>query len=70
MRKLKAEWWELWWQKPGERPVFIRMYGEPIPQGIPDGCFPSRELALAEKRGARSRYIRMYRIRRYAIPKR
>ena len=68
MRKLKAEWWELWWHKPGERPVFIRMYGEPIPHWIPDGCFPSRELAIAEKRAqGNNRYIRMYRIRRYAL---
>jgi|DEB19_MinimDraft_3_1074340.scaffolds.fasta_scaffold283031_1 hypothetical protein len=66
MRKLKAEWWELWWHKPGERPVFIRMYGEAVPHWIPDGCFPTRELALATKRAQGNRYIRVYRIRRYA----
>ena len=66
MKKLKAEWWELWWVKPGERPVFIRMYGEPVPHWIPDGCFPTRALASETKRAQGNRYIRMYRIRRYA----
>ena len=69
MRKLKAEWWELWWVKPGKRPEFIRMYGSPVPKWIPDGCFPTRTLALAEKRALGNRHIRMYRIRRYTLEK-
>lgn len=35
MRELKAEWWELWWVKDGERPVCIPMYGESILHSIP-----------------------------------
>lgn len=64
-RKLKAEWWELWCIKPGTKPVFVRMYGQPIPDWIPDGCFPTRALVLEEKRARKNRYDRVYRIRRY-----
>lgn len=64
-RTLKAEWWELWWDKPGEKPCFISMYGEAIPPWIPRGCYPSRELALADKRRFKNRFIRMIHVRRY-----
>ena len=64
-RRLKAEWWELWCDIPGKKPAFIRMYGEPIPHWIPDGCFPTRELALEQKRARKNRYDRIYHIRRY-----
>lgn len=64
-RKLKAEWWELWWEKPGQKPQFVPMYGEPIPPWIPDGCYPSRELALDEKKKRDNRFDRLVHVRRY-----
>lgn len=64
-RKLKAEWWELWWVKPGEKPVFIKAYGEPIPPWIPDGCYPTREGALEDKRRRRNRYDKVIHVRRF-----
>lgn len=64
-RKLKAEWWELWWIKPKNRPVFISMYGEPIPDWIPDGCYPSYELALEEKRKRKNKYDKIFHIKRF-----
>jgi hypothetical protein len=58
-----CEWWELWWVKPGEAPVFIRMYGGSVPQ-IPDGSFPTRELALEEKLKLGNKYVRICHVRR------
>lgn len=71
-RKLKAEWWELWWVKPGEKPgektvvIFLPMNGQPIPPWIPDGCYPSKEAALKEKAKEGNKYTRLFHVRRYA----
>lgn len=65
-RKLKSEWWELWWVKPGMKPVFISMYGDLIPPWIPDGCHPSKESAFAEKKRQKNKYIKVIHVCRYA----
>lgn len=67
MRKLKAEWWELWWVKPGETPVFVRMYGavDSMIHWIPDGCFPTKELAVEAKKGRKMKYDKIFHIRKY-----
>lgn len=64
-KELKAEWWELWWVKPGKKPEFVKMYGRTITDWVPDGCFPSRELALKTKRALRNRYYKVFHIRRF-----
>ena len=64
-RKLKAEWWELWWDRPGSKPVFVPMYGQPTPFWIPDGCYPSREEALHEKKRRNNKFDRLIHVRRY-----
>lgn len=69
MRKLKAEWWELWWVKPGEPPVFIRMYGVPAAPWIPDGCFPTKKLAVEMKKRRQIKYDRIIHVRRYSRQK-
>ena len=65
-RKLKAEWWELWWVKKGEPPIFVHAYGMPIPYWIPDGCFPTREGALEEKKKRANRYDKLFHVKRYS----
>jgi hypothetical protein len=64
-RKLKAEWWEIWWDRPGTQPIFVPMYGQPIPWWIPDGCYPSRDQALHEKRRRNNKFDRIIHVRRY-----
>ena len=64
-RSLKAEWWELWWVKKGEKPCFIPAYGLPIPRWIPGGAFVTREHARAEKRKRLNKYYKIFHIRRY-----
>jgi len=65
MRKLKAEWWELWWFKPGEKPVFIRMYGATSVPWVPDGCFPTKGSAVEAKKGRKMKYDKIFHIKRY-----
>ena len=64
-RKLKAEWWELWWVKPGAKPEFIRMYGSATNPWIPDGCYPTKELALEDKAKFKNKYHKIFHIKRF-----
>lgn len=64
-KKLKSEWWELWWTKPGEKPQFIKIYGEVIPHWIPDGCYPSKKLVLEAKRQRNNIYDKIIHVRRF-----
>jgi hypothetical protein len=63
--RIKAEWWELWCERPGSRPIFIAMYGEAVPPWIPEGCYPTRALAREEKRRRCNRFDRILHVRRY-----
>jgi hypothetical protein len=65
MRVLKAEWWEVWWVKPGEKPCFIPADGQPIPPWIPDRVHVTRASAWDEVRRRKNRYDRVLHIRRY-----
>jgi len=64
-RVLKAEWWELWWVKPGSRPCFIPAYGEAVSEWIPDRCYPTRKDALDQKKKRGNRYDRVVHVKRY-----
>lgn len=65
VRKLKAEWWELWWVKPGAKPVLIVPDGEPIPPWIPQHGFPTRHGAEIVKAMRRNRYDKIIHVRRF-----
>jgi hypothetical protein len=64
-RQLRAEWWELWWVRPGSEPIFVPMYGAPALWWVPDGCYPTRALALHEKKRRANKFDRIVHIRRY-----
>lgn len=70
-RVLKAEWWEIWWVKPGEEPVMRRAYGKAIPWWIPDGVWVTKESALKEvnieKSRGRLKYLKIFHVKRYTM---
>ena len=64
--RLKAEWWELWHVRPGEKPMLVRPYGEPIPHWLPDHAFPTKAGALFEKkRRGNRKFDKIAHVRRY-----
>lgn len=64
-RELIAEWWELWWKKPNEPGVMIHMYGVSKNPLIPQGCFPTRALAVETKKKENNRYHVIVHVKRY-----
>ena len=64
-RKLKAEWWELWWNRSGAKPVFVPMYGYTTKPWVPDGCFPTREEAQRAKKHRKNQYDTIVHVKRY-----
>lgn len=65
LRVLKAEWWEVWWVKPGRRPFKHDPDGEPIPDWIPRGSFPDKKDAHAYAKSCKNRYMKVFHVRRY-----
>lgn len=63
--RLKAEWWELWHVRPGDKPVLVRPDGEPIPHWIPDHAFPTKAGVLYEKKRRNNRFDKIIHVRRY-----
>jgi hypothetical protein len=61
---IKCEWWELWHVKPGDKPWFIKMYGQSTLDWIPDGAFPSKQLVLEEKNKRDNKYDKIIHVRR------
>lgn len=68
-RVLKAEWWEVWWVKPGEEPYMRRPYGKSIPRWIPKGGWPCRKSAWKEVKADGSKYLKVFHIKRYTSVK-
>lgn len=68
-RTLVTEWWEVWWDKKGERPLRQNNYGESIDPDVPQHGFNTLESAREHKRRQKNRYLKIKHVRRYRVTK-
>lgn len=59
-----AEWWEVWWAKPGHKAYRVRPYGRPEEERLDAVGFASRAEALEQKRRT-GRYGKLVHVVRY-----
>lgn len=68
-RKLVAEWWEIWWCKPGEPSVRVNASEWPEFEYRPKGSFSTRAAARKYKRRWKNKYHKIRHVTRWHINK-